>query len=375
LIIGVNTRLLIKGRLEGIGYFTLQILMRMTKNHPKDTFVFFFDRQYDKNFVFSKNVIPVVVPLPCRHPLLWKVYFDFLLPLYLRKYKVEKFFSPENYIPKIKNIPIVCTIHDINFFHNNKYIGSGSHQRYFMKYFPLNASLSERIITVSEYSKKDIVENFGVSEDKVEVAYNAPNDVYIKQSEEVNRATKLEYTEGKDYFYFVGAIHKRKNLTNIFLAFDEFKRREKTDTKLVIVGAKKWWEGEIEDTYNNLEYKSDVIFVGRKEAKDVARIASASIGLVFPSLFEGFGIPIVEAWKAGTAVITSNTTSLPEVAGEGALVVNPYSVEEITSAMCNIFDNKELRQELIEKGEQQLDRFSWDKSEEKIWKIIQELGK
>ena len=107
----------------------------------------------------------------------------------------------------------------------------------------------------------------------------------------------------------------------------------------------------------------------------MAKIASASIGLVFPSLFEGFGIPIVEAWKAGTAVITSNTTALPEIAEDGALVVNPYSVEEITSAMCNIFDNKELRQELIEKGEKQLDRFSWDKSEEKIWKIIQELGK
>ncbi len=375
MIIGVNTRLLIKNKLEGIGYFELQILMCMTNNNPKDIFVFFFDRKYDKSFVFSKNIIPVVIPLPTRHPLLWKVYFDYLLPFYCKKYKVDVFFSPENYIPRINTIPIICTIHDINFFHNNKYIGNKSHQRYFMHYFPLNAKKSEKIITVSEYSKKDIAESFGIEKEKIEVVYNAPNEVYVKQNEEVNLRTKMQYTNGKDYFYFVGAIHKRKNLTNIFLAFDEFKRKSGSDTKLVIVGAKKWWQGEIEDTYNNIEYKDDIVFVGRKEASDVALIASAAIGLVFPSLFEGFGIPIVEAMAAHTPVITSNTTSLPEVAGDSAIIVNPYSVEEICMAMYQLYENKQLRQELIEKGEKRLKLFSWEKSSEKIWQIIQQLDK
>lgn len=366
--------MLLKGKLEGIGYFTQQILMRMTRNHPEHKFVFFFDRKFDSEFIFSENVEAVVVPCPARHPLLWKVYFDYLLPFYCRKYSIDVFFSPENYIPKLKNIPVVCTIHDINFFHNNQYIGSNSHQRYFMRYFPYNARKSDKIITVSEYSKKDIAESFSVSADKIDVVYNAANNIYKPQSKEINLRTKTQYTNGKDYFYFVGAIHKRKNLVNLFLAFDEFKRQTQSEVKLIIIGAKKWWQGEIEDTYNNMQFKDEVIFTGRLEAREVALIASSSLALVFPSLFEGFGIPVVEAFAAHTAVITSNVTSLPEVAGDSALMVNPYSVEEITEAMKQIYQNEDLRQELIKKGDERKNLFSWDVSSEKLWNILTKLN-
>ncbi|MGP1515120.1 MAG: glycosyltransferase family 4 protein [Bacteroidales bacterium] len=374
MIIGVNTRLLLKGRLEGIGYFAQQTLLRMVVNHPQDTFVFFFDRPYDDSFVFSSNVVPVIVPCPARHPLLWSIYFDYLLPIYCRKYKIEKFFSPENYIPKLKDIPIVCTIHDINFFHNDKYIGNNSHQRYFMTHFPRNARKCERIVTVSEYSKKDIAENFDIPKEKIDVVYNAANNVYRPQTEEINLRTKMQYTGGKDYFYFVGAIHKRKNLVNIFLAFDEFKRQTQSDVKLLIIGAKKWWQGEIEDTYSSMQFKDEVIFTGRLETRNVALIASAALSLVFPSLFEGFGIPVVEAFAVRTAVITSNTTSLLEIAGQAALLVNPYSVEEIAEAMKKLYENEPLRKQLQEKAYQRQKLFSWDDSSEKLWNIISKLN-
>lgn len=369
--IGVNTRLLLGGRLEGIGYFTQQLLMRMCANHPEDKFVLFFDRKYDAQFIFADNIIPVVIPCPTRHPLLWKIYFDYLLPFYCKKYKIDVFFSPENYIPKLKNIPIICTVHDLNFFHSDKYIGNSTHQRYFMRYFPLNARKSTKVITVSEFSKNDIVENFCIPADKIEVVYNAANNVYKPQSKEINLRTKTKYTLGKDYFYFVGAIHKRKNLTNIFLAFDEFKRQSASDIKFVVIGAKKWWKGEIEDTYNNMQFKEDVIFTNRLEAKDVALISSAALALVFPSLFEGFGIPVVEAFAANTPVITSNTTALPEVVADAAILVNPYSIDEIAKAMKDIYENTELRSSLIEKGLERNKLFSWDKSSEKLWTIIQ----
>ncbi len=375
MIIGVNARLLLKGKLEGIGYFTQQILQRMTKNHSEDTFVLFFDRKFDESFVFAKNVVPVVIPCPTRHPLLWKLYFDYLLPIYVKWYKIDVFFSPENYIPKVKNLPIVCTIHDINFFHNDKYIGSNSHQKYFMRYFPLNAQRSDRIITVSNYSKKDIVENFSIDESKIDVVYNAANSIFSPQSKEINQRTKAQYTFGKDYFYFVGAIHKRKNLVNLFLAYDEFKRRTNSDVKLVVVGNKKWWQGEIEDTYNDMQYKDDVVFTGRLDAREVSYIASASLGLVFPSLFEGFGIPVVEAFATQTPVLTSNTTALDEVAGDAALKVNPYSVEEITNGMIKIYEDADFCQSLIAKGIERNKAFSWENSSEKLWNILHKLGK
>lgn len=367
--------MLLSGKLEGIGYFQYQILQRMCKRHPEDKFIFFFDRKYSPEFVFSDNIIPVTVPLPARHPLLWKIYFDYLLPLYCKKYHIDVFFSPENYIPVLKHTPVVCTIHDLNFYHNDKYIGSNSHQRYFMKYFPLNARKSDKIITVSNFSKNDIIESFVAESDKIEVVYNAANKVYQPQSEDKNRVTRTKYTGGKDYFYFVGAIHKRKNLVNIFLAFDEFKKKTGSDVKLVIIGGKKWWHGEIEDTYNNIQYKDDVVFTDRLEAKQVALIASASCGLLFPSLFEGFGIPVVEAFACGVPVITSNTTSLPEVAQDAALLVNPYSVEDIAEAMGRIYTDRDLCKQLIEKGFQRNKYFDWDNSAEKLWNIIKSVSR
>ena len=195
--IGVNTRLLLKGKLEGIGYFQQQILFRMVKSHPQDEFVFFFDRKYDTDFVFAKNVIPVVIPLPARHPLLWVLYFDYLLPLYIKKYKIDIFFSPENYIPGNCKIPTVCTIHDLNFYHNGKYIGDNWHQRYFMKYFPLNARKSDKIITVSNFSKDDISSSFGIDKSDIEVVYNASNPVYSPKPEAINISFTLweRYTD------------------------------------------------------------------------------------------------------------------------------------------------------------------------------------
>lgn len=380
--IGVNTRLLLEGKLEGIGYFEEQLLQRITKEHKDDEFVFFFDRRYSKKFVFSSNVKPVVIALPTRLPILWKIYFDYLLPIYCKIYKIDVFFSPENYIPKIKSIPIISTVHDLNFIHNLNYIGNKSHRKYFVKYFPKFIKRSDEIITVSNFSKNDIIslsKELKVDKEelsnKIDVVYNAANTIYQPQTAETNNQTKQKYSEGKDYFYFVGAIHKRKNLTNLFNAFDSFKDKTQSDVKLIIIGNKKWWHGEIEDSYNQMRHKDDVVFTGRLDAQQVCLIASASIGLVFVSLFEGFGIPIVEAFQTKTPVITSNTTSMPEVADKAAIIVNPYDVNQISDAMISLYSNKELRENLINQAIERNKYFSWEKSSNKLWTIINNTAK
>ncbi|MBQ9253847.1 MAG: glycosyltransferase family 4 protein [Bacteroidales bacterium] len=375
--IGVNTRLLIDGKLEGIGWFTKQILENMVVKHREHKFYFFFDRKYSKKFVFSKNVIPIIIPVPARSPLLWHIYFDMLLPLYCRIYKIDVFFSPENYIPKNIKKPVICTVHDINFIHNPQYIGNALHRKYFLKYFGLNARKSDKVITVSNFSKKDISENMNVSEEKIEVVYNAANDCYKPLPKENREQTlqqiKQKYTKGRDYFYFVGSISKRKNLQGLFKAFDVFKQRNENDIQLVIIGNAKWWDEEIEKAYSGMKYKEDVILLGRLSSEETALITSASIALVFVSLFEGFGIPIVEAFQTGTSVITSNLTSMPEIAEDAAIVVNPYNTEEIANAMEKVLD-KEIRQQLIEKGFERNKIFSWEKSSEKVWNIITKLA-
>lgn len=373
--VGVNSRLLLKDKLEGIGYFTLKNLERLTKNNPECEFVLFFDRPYDKDFVFADNVKAVVIPLPTRHPMLWHIYFEILLPIYLRFYKIDVFFSTEGYIPCWGKTPKLCTIHDINFEHDKTYIGNRVYQRYMEYFTPKFAKSAKKVLTVSEFSKQDLIKTYGIEENKIFVVESSANEEFKTYSEEENIKTRQRYSNSCPYFYFVGSLHKRKNLTNLFKAFDSFKSKTKSDVKLLIVGNKKWWKGEIEDTFNAMEYKNEVFFTGRIPLEEVNRIASASLSLVFVSFFEGFGLPLLEAYRSSTAVITSNTSSMPEVAGQGALYANPYNVESICEAMIEIYKNPSLREDLIKKGQEQAKKYSWDKTAELVWKAIEQVAK
>ncbi len=373
--VGVNSRLLLKDKLEGIGYFTLKNLERLVKNHPDCEFVLFFDRPYDRDFVFAKNVKPIVIPLPTRHPMLWHIYFEILLPIYIRLYKIDVLFSPEGYVPTRVKSPMLCTIHDINFEHDKTYIGNRVYQRYMEYFTPRFAKSANAVLTVSEFSKQDIATTYQIDENKIFNVESSANEDYITYSKEENERTRERYSNSCPYFYFVGSLQKRKNLTNLFRAFDLFKDKTQSNVKLLIVGSKKWWKGEIEDTFNAMRFKNEVVFTGRLPLEEVNRIASASIALVFVSFFEGFGVPPLEAYRSSTAVITSNTSSMPEIAGEGALYANPYDVNSICEAMIRLYSNPLLREELIRKGQEQAKKYSWDKTAELVWNAIEKVLK
>lgn len=373
--VGVNSRLLLKDKLEGIGYFTLKNLERLTKNHPECEFVLFFDRPYDKEFVFADNVTPVVIPLPTRHPMLWHIYFEILLPIYIRLYKIDVFFSTEGYIPTRGKTPKLCTIHDINFEHEKTYIGNKIYQKYMEYFTPRFAKSANAVLTVSNFSKQDLVTTYSLEENKIFVVESSANEEYKTYSEEENQKTRQRYSNSCPYFYFVGSLQKRKNLTNLFKSFDIFKSKTQSNVKLLIVGSRKWWKGEIEDTFNAMRFKDEVVFTGRLPLEEVNRIASASIGLVFVSFFEGFGVPPLEAYRSSTAVITSNTSSMPEIAGEGAIYVNPYDVNSICDAMIELYSNPSLRESLIKKGQEQAKKYSWDKTAELVWNAIEQVMK
>lgn len=368
--IGVNTRLLIEDKLEGIGYFSLKTLERISRNHPETKFIFFFDRPFSKKFVFSPNVKAVVIPLPTRHPMLWHIYFDFLLPFYLKMYRIDLFLSPDGYIPtwgRTKTLPV---IHDINYEHDSTFLGKKSYLRYYKHFFPKFARKATRVATVSEFSKADISNIYKIPQDKIDVVYSAANEQYRPHTEEENIQTKARYTDGKDFFYFVGALHKRKNLVNLFRAFDLFKNQSQSDVKLVIVGNKKWWEGEIAEAYEQMRFRDEVVFTSRLPLEEVNRIASASIACVFVSLFEGFGLPPLEAFRSHTAAIISDTTSLPEIGADAAIYASPTDVESIAKAMNETYTQPEKREECIRKGIVQAEKFSWDKTAELLWNTI-----
>ncbi len=373
--IAVNTRLLLKDRLEGIGWFSHESLRRIVCQHPEHQFYFLFDRPFDESFVYSSNVTPIVAHPPARHPYLWYLFFEMGLPYQLRKIKPDLFLSPDGWIPLHlnPNIKVVDVIHDLNFEHHPEFI-KPSVLRYYRRFFHRFAQTADRIATVSEYTRNDIHQLYQVPLENIDVVYNGCNEQFRPLTAEEQRVVKETYAHGCDYFLFVGLIHKRKNLDTIFRAFDRFKERTDNDMKLVVVGDKKWWQGDIENSYNAMHHREDVIMLGRQSMPVLTQLTGAARALVYASLFEGFGIPILEAFHAETAVITSNVTSMPEVAGDAALLVDPHREEDITEAMLALWQDDELRNRLIGKGRTRRECFSWQQTADKLWRTIEAAG-
>ena len=334
--------------------------------------MFIFDRQWDNSFIFSNNVKPVIVNPPARHPLLWYLFFEFGIPPVLKKYNIDLFLSPDGWISLSTKITTISVMHDLNYAYFPEFIKLAP-RIYYKLFFKRFAQKASRVVAVSEFTKNDLMQLYKISETKIDVVYNAAGNSFHPISSDDQIKIKTKYTDGNDYFIYIGAIHKRKNLINLFKAFDIFKTKQASKIKLVIVGSKKWWKGEIEDTYNAMKFKDELIFTGRLDSDELNSALASALALTYVSFFEGFGIPIVEAFKAGTPVITSNTTSMPEVAGDCALLVNPNSIDEIVNAMESIASNPTLRKELIKKGLEREKVYNWDKSAEKLWAILESV--
>jgi len=372
--IAVNTRLLIKDKLEGIGWFAFETLKRITESHPEHEFIFFFDRKWNDCFVFSQNVTPVILQPQARHPFLYFIWFEFAVAKALKKYKADIFLSPDGYLSLSTKIPSIAVFHDLNFEHypNDLPLLERLYYRYF---FPRYAHKANRIATVSEYSKSDICKQYDVSPDKIDVVYNGANEVFSLINKEEENETRMKYTDGHPYFLFVGALHPRKNIANLFRAFDKFHNENDSTVRLLVVGNKKWWTEEIREAYNNMANAEKVIFAGRLGMTELKKVMASALALTYISYFEGFGIPIVEAFRSGTAVVTANVTSMPEVAGDAALLCDPFSVNSISDALKQIAFNDALRNELIQKGNERQKMFSWDLSAQRLWATIETLMK
>ncbi len=368
--IAVNTRLLIKGKMDGIGWFSYETIRRIVRQHPEHEFIFLFDRKYDPDFVFEKNVTPVVVPLQARHPFLYLIWFELLVPFFLKKYKADVFLSPDGFLSLNTSIKSIGVIHDLNFEHYPQDLPKVV-TWYYRRFFPKFARKASRIATVSEFSKKDIGELYHVNSDKIDVVYNGAGEIFKSIAKDDQQQIRDKYSSGDEYFVFVGTLHPRKNLVRLFKAFDQFKAQTDNRVKLVIVGAKMWWTSEIKEAYESMQFRDQVVFTGRLPGDDLSKVVASALAMVYVSYFEGFGIPILEAFVCETAVITSNITSMPEVAGDAALLVDPFNVDSITEAMRKLVETPGLRDELIAKSKEQRQLFSWDKSAEKLWNCIE----
>ena len=371
--IAVNTRLLIPNKLDGIGWFTHEVLSRIVKDHPKHEFQFIFDRKFDERYVYSSNVTPYITGPQARHPMLWYMWFDWSLPRLLNKLNPDVFLSTDGYLPLKSPVKKVNVIHDINFEHFPEILPSLT-SKYYRKYFPKFAKDAERLVTVSEFSKEDIAKTYAVDKTKIDVVYNGVNEMFKEIGEEEKDVIKKKYTSSDPYIIFIGTIQERKNLVRMFKAFDLFKERTESKHKLVIAGRRMWWSGEMESTLRKMKFREDVILTGRVEStEELAHMTAAADMMLYVPVFEGFGVPVLEGQKAGIPVVTSNNSCLPEVTGEGGHFCDPFSEESIANALSEVVMNEELKQKLIAEGRKNAMKYSWDRTAELLWNSIEKV--
>src|SRR5215470_5039545 len=368
--IAVNTRFLLPDYLEGYGYFVFEVFKHLTRKYPEHHFIFIFDRAYDKQFVFAPNISPVVIGPPARHPLLWKFWYDIKIPAVLKRHKADVFVSADGLCSLTTTVPQCLVLHDLAFIHYPGHIKK-SHYIFYKRYVPKFLKKAKAVATVSEFSKRDIANYYKVDANKIDVVYSAAKDIFKPVSPDVKEQVKNQYTEGKEYFLYIGAIHPRKNLVNLLKAFSVFKKRQKSSFKLVLAGRLAWKYDSFMQSLKRYKYRDDVIMLGYLSEDDLVKVTSSAYALVYPSLLEGFGVPVIEAMKCYVPVITSLHSSMQEIAGNAALYAEASNPDDIADKMMLVYKDEKLRDELIRKGEAAAKQYSWQRTADLLWQCIQ----
>ncbi len=369
MVIAVNTRFLLVDYLEGYGNFIYETFRRITEQHPEHEFIFIFDRPYDKRFLFSNNIKTVVTGPAARHPLLWKLWYDIKVPVILKRYKVDVFVSCDGFCSLGTKVPQCLVVHDLAFLHYPSAIKK-SHLLFYKRYTPKFLGKAISIATVSEFSKKDIIAQYGTDAKKINVVYNGVKEIFNPINNEAKATIKNKYTDGKEYFIYAGSIHPRKNLITLLKAFSVFKKRQQTNMKLVLAGRLAWQYESFEKDLKSYKYRNDVVLTGYVEEAVLAEIIGAAYGLVYPSFFEGFGVPVLEAMRCDVPVITSADSAMQEIAKDAALYADANSHTDIANKMMLLYKDENLRKELILKGRQIVKQYSWDKTATLLWQSI-----
>jgi len=370
--IAVNTRFLLAKGLEGIGKYSHEILSRLVALRPKDDFIFFFDRPFDPKFVYQSNVSARVLSPQARHPFLWYWWFERSVPKALKACKADIFISPDSYCSLKTDVPTALVIHDLGFEHYPDQVPKLV-RKYYQKYTPLYCKKAAQLIAVSQATKKDMQEQYKVK-NNIAVIPNAGPASLADLSLAEKTAIREQYASSKKYFCCLGAVHPRKKIDRTIRVFNQFKKQSGSDAQLLIIGRMAWKTSEVEQAYNNSKYKSDIHFLGFVPDAEVPRLLGASEALLFLSIFEGFGIPILEAFAAGVPVIYTNTSAMPEVAGKGGIPVSPEDDEEVVAAMHAV-QEPATRQKLKTSADYQLSKYSWDRSAKLLSNLIDEMGK
>ncbi len=361
--IGIDICSTLKNK-TGIEYYTLNLINNLAKVDKKNQYLL-----YSKKSLFNKK--KKIPPSPAKN---FKHIVDWLKISPRFRLKGLNVFHTSNYALSVPPAAkFVLVVHDV--IHKAYPLG---HQKntnqevaaWFRKTLPK----TDKIITFSVVTKKDLIKFYNVREAKIEVVYPGVNkDIFLdREKKELRKQLAAEFSLNSNYILYVGTIEPRKNVEGLIKSYKILKDRYKRKQKLVIAGMKGWLCHQIEPLIKELGLSQEVILTGYITREELSALYQCAEAFVYPSFYEGFGMPILEAFSFRVPVITANISATAEVAADAALLVDPNNYQGIADAIENILGNIELRKSLINKGEKRLLDFSWEKTAKETLEVFKE---
>lgn len=362
-----DIRLLARGGTSGIEEYTRNLITNLLKIDQKNEYLFFYNS-------FRKNSVPefpktIDWHIPNKILDLGSRLSNF--PQIDSFIKADLIFSPHFNILSRKKTPRVITFHDLSFLHHPRFFSWRQRFWHWLQNVEKQAREADHLIAVSEFTKSDLVDFFHIPEEKISVVYSGISEKFKKIDTKNPPKTGRE----KPFILYLGTLEPRKNIPAIIRAFNLLKKTPKMrEFQLIIAGKPGWLWGEILSEVAKSPYAEDIIFKGPvNEAEKIALYSAASV-FVYPSFFEGFGFPPLEAQACGCPVVVSERTSLPEVVGDSALFADPWRVGTLAEAIEKIISNERLKADLIERGYHNIKRFNWRKTAEETLEVFSCYG-
>lgn len=348
--------------IAGLGRYTQELMTALLALDSENEYVAFYNRPSDARVDPPLDRLPHITTDLATKP--WRM--TALLSHFVRVPQdrmfpeIDLFHATDHLLPRLARVRSVFTLHDLVFRfypHTHKALN-----RWFLTLMmPRFLKAADAVIAVSEHSKRDAIQIYGIDEAKITVIYEGVHARFRRESADSMAAVRHRYGLPERYILSVGTIEPRKNLTSLLEAYHNLKKG-RSESGLVIVGKKGWLYADFFRRLHELGLEDEVLFPGFVPDDDLPAFYSAADLFVFPSLYEGFGLPVLEALACGTPVVASNAASLPEVAGEAALLVDPSSVEALVRAMLDVLNSSELRDDLRARGPIQAAKFTWQRA-------------
>ncbi|MBI2462696.1 MAG: glycosyltransferase family 4 protein [Candidatus Spechtbacteria bacterium] len=374
--IGVDARVLMNNRHGGVGEYTSCLLEEMVRMAPQHEFHLFLNSMRFSGEDFLETLPPNCIPHIFRVPnkafsLLHKFFYRPRLDALIGG--IDVWWSP-HFLPAPVSCPKVLTIHDLSFLYYPEMFDLKRRLWHAMVNPKHEAQTARKIIAVSRSTADDISNKWEISSEKIEVIYSGVGENFsaVRNAQELESARK-KYHLPQKFILFFGVIEPRKNLAGLVRAFDYMRSQHPQEkTALVIAGSKGWSSRSLFETIYISPYRNDIYCIGFVDDQDKAALYSMAEIFVYPSFFEGFGFPPLEAMACGTPVVASHVASLPEIVQEAGILVDPLRLEEVAFAMGELLRDDELRVSLREKGLAQAKKFRWEEAARRTLNVLEE---